>query len=162
MLPIEIHCSPIKDSKGKLIGFQGILLDITSRKKYEDKIKHLCFHDKLTGLYNRAYFEEELERLNNSRLLPISVIMGDVNNLKVINDTFGHQHGDQLLIKIADILRSTFRKSDVISRFGGDEFSIILPNTSYEKGVEIINRVKKPVKRTVPKFVLNYLTGDCH
>ncbi|NLL61903.1 MAG: diguanylate cyclase [Candidatus Atribacteria bacterium] len=147
LLPIEIHCSPIKDSKGKLIGFQGILLDITSRKKYEDKIKHLCFHDKLTGLYNRAYFEEELERLNNSRLLPISVIMGDVNNLKVINDTFGHQHGDQLLIKIADILRSTFRKSDVISRFGGDEFSIILPNTSYEKGVEIINRVKKACQK---------------
>lgn len=143
LLSVEVHSSPLKDSKGKLIGFQGILLDITSRKKYEDKIKHLCFHDKLTGLYNRAYFEEELERLNHSRILPISIIMGDVNNLKVVNDTFGHQHGDQLLIKIANILRSAFRQSDVISRFGGDEFSIILPNTSYDKGVEIIKRVKK-------------------
>lgn len=143
LLPIEIHSSSIKDSDGKLVGFQGILLDITARKEYEDKIKYLSFHDKLTGLYNRAYFEEELERLNHSRRLPISIIVGDVNNLKMVNDTFGHQHGDQLLIKIANVLRSTFRKGDIISRFGGDEFSIILPSTSREKGVEIINRMKK-------------------
>ncbi|HOF03558.1 MAG TPA: diguanylate cyclase [Atribacterota bacterium] len=142
-LPVEIYVSPIKNYKGKRIGFQGILLDITSRKEYEDKIKYLSFHDKLTGLYNRAYFEEELQRLSHSRNLPISIIIGDVNNLKMINDTFGHQHGDQLLTNIAAILKSGFRKSDIISRWGGDEFSVILPHTSKEKGIDIINRIKE-------------------
>ena len=147
LLSVEIYSSTIKNSEGKIAGFQGILLDITSRKEYEDKIKYLSFHDKLTGLYNRAYFEEELERLNHSRRLPISIIVGDVNNLKMVNDAFGHQHGDQLLIKIANVLQSTVRKGDIISRFGGDEFSIILPGTSREKGVAIIDRMKKVCKR---------------
>ena len=143
LLPVEIHSSSIRNYKGELIGFHAILLDITPRKEYEDKIKYLSFHDKLTGLYNRAYFEEELHRLNHSRNLPISIIIGDVNNLKIINDTFGHQHGDQLLFKISTVLRSCFRKSDIISRWGGDEFSVILPHTSREKGIDIINRIKK-------------------
>jgi len=142
-IPVEIHVAQIRNSKGELTGFRGVILDISERKKYEDKIRHLSFHDKLTDLYNRAYFEEELKRLNHKRKLPISIIIGDVNNLKAINDTFGHQHGDRLLSKIAGALRSCFRKSDIISRWGGDEFSIILPNTSREKGIEIINRIKK-------------------
>lgn len=140
-IPVEIHGSPIENNKGELLGFRGIVLEITERKEYEDKIKYLSFHDKLTGLYNRAYFEEELKRLNHKRNLPISIIIGDVNSLKIINDTFGHQHGDKLLRKIAMVLKSCFRKSDVISRWGGDEFSIILPHTPREKGIAIINRI---------------------
>ncbi len=142
-IPVEIHGSIIRNNTGKLIGFRGIVLDITERKEYEDKIKYLSFHDKLTDLYNRAYFEEELKRLNSKRNLPISIIIGDINNLKMINDTFGHQHGDRLLIKIASVLQSCFRKSDVISRWGGDEFSIILPHTSRERGISIINRISQ-------------------
>jgi len=147
LMPVEIYGSSIKDNKGELIGFRGIILDITFRKEYENKIRYLSFHDKLTGLYNRAYFEEELQRLNHSRNLPISIIIGDVNNLKMINDTFGHQHGDQLLCSIANVLKSCFRKSDIISRWGGDEFSIILPHTSKEKGIEIIDRINKECQR---------------
>jgi diguanylate cyclase (GGDEF)-like protein/PAS domain S-box-containing protein len=142
-IPVEIHVSPFKNDSAEVDGFRGIILDITKRKGYEDKIKYLSFHDKLTGLYNRAYFEEELKRLNNKRKLPISIIIGDVNNLKMINDSFGHQHGDNLLHKIAGVLKSCFRKSDVVSRWGGDEFSIILPNTTLEKGEEIIARIAK-------------------
>ena len=145
--PVEIHGAPIENGTGRVKGFRGIILDITERKEYEDKIKYLSFHDKLTDLYNRAYFEEELKRLNNKRNLPISIIIGDVNNLKMINDTFGHQHGDRLLIKIATVLQSCFRKSDVISRWGGDEFSIILPNTSREKGITIINRISQECQK---------------
>jgi len=146
-IPVEIHGAPIKNDKKELSGFRGIILDITERKEYEDRIKYLSFHDKLTGLYNRAYFEEELKRLNNKRNLPISIIIGDINNLKMINDTFGHQHGDRLLGKIAGVLQSCFRKSDVISRWGGDEFSIILPNTPREKGINIINRVNQECQK---------------
>jgi diguanylate cyclase (GGDEF)-like protein/PAS domain S-box-containing protein len=146
-IPVEIHGSPIKNDVEKTIGFRGIILDISKRKEYEDRIKYLSFHDKLTGLYNRAYFEEELKRLNHKRNLPISIIIGDVNNLKMINDTFGHQHGDHLLQKIANVLKSCFRKSDVISRWGGDEFSVILPNTPREKGIDIIYRIGQECKK---------------
>ena len=147
LLPVECYATAIKNEKGKTIGFHGILLDISSRKEYEEKIKYLSFHDKLTDLYNRAYFEEEIQKMDNIRNLPLSIIIGDVNNLKAINDTFGHQHGDQLLIRIAEVLKSCFRRSDVISRWGGDEFSIILPYTAKEKGIEIINRVKQECQR---------------
>ncbi len=147
LMPVECYAHTVKDEKDRVVGFRGIFLDITSRKEYEEKIKYLSFHDKLTGLYNRAYFEEELQRLDDIRNLPLSIIIGDVNNLKIINDTFGHQHGDQLLHRIAGVLKSCFRKSDVISRWGGDEFSIILPHTAREKGIEIINRIKKECQR---------------
>ena len=146
-LPVECHSSAIKNEKGKTIGFQCVLLDITPRKEYEEKIKYLSFHDKLTGLYNRAYFEEELVKLDSNRNLPLSIVMGDVNNLKMINDTFGHQHGDHLLSRIAEVLKSCFRRSDVISRWGGDEFSAILPYTTRETGIGIINRIKKECQR---------------
>ncbi len=146
-LPVECHSSAIKNEKGKTIGFQCVLLDITPRKEYEEKIKYLSFHDKLTGLYNRAYFEEELVKLDSNRNLPLSIVMGDVNNLKMINDTFGHQQGDQILCRIAEVLKSCFRKSDVISRWGGDEFSAILPYTTRETGIGIINRIKKECQR---------------
>ena len=147
IIPIEIHGSVIKNNAGKAISFCGIVFNTTERKEYEDKIKYLSFHDKLTGLYNRAYFEEELKRLNHKRNLPISIIIGDINNLKMINDTFGHQHGDRLLCKIASVLQSCFRKSDVISRWGGDEFSIILPNTLREKGIDIIDRISRECQK---------------
>ena len=147
LLAVECYTAAIKNEKGKTIGFQSILLDISSWKEYEERITYLSFHDKLTGLYNRAYFEEEIQKRDNIRNLPLSIIIGDVNNLKTINDTFGHQHGDQLLIRIAEVLKSCFRRSDVISRWGGDEFSIILPNTTREKGIEIINRVKQECQR---------------
>ena len=101
----------------------------------------------MTGLYNRAYFEEELVKLDSNRNLPLSIVMGDVNNLKMINDTFGHQHGDHLLSRIAEVLKSCFRRSDVISRWGGDEFSAILPYTTRETGIGIINRIKKECQR---------------
>jgi diguanylate cyclase (GGDEF)-like protein len=96
----------------------------------------------LTGLYNRAYFEEELKRLDTPRQLPISLILGDVNGLKLINDAFGHEEGDRLLRQIALILRESCRKEDVVARLGGDEFGVFLPRTSAEAAGEIIPRIK--------------------
>jgi diguanylate cyclase (GGDEF)-like protein len=79
----------------------------------------VSFHDSVTGLYNRAYFEEEIKRLDTGRSLPVSLIIGDLNNLKLVNDTFGHEEGDRLLQKIAEILRKTCRNEDVMARWGG-------------------------------------------
>ncbi|GAI99512.1 unnamed protein product, partial [marine sediment metagenome] len=107
-----------------------------------EKIVYLSFHDRLTGLYNRAYFDEELNRLNTERQLPITIVMGDLNGLKLINDVYGHSKGDMLLRDIANILKESFRKEDITSRWGGDEFISILPKTSAKDARSIIKRIK--------------------
>jgi len=92
--------------------------------------------------------EEEMKRLDSSRQLPISVIMIDVNGLKLFNDTYGHQKGDQLLIKTAELLKSSTRSEDIIARWAGDEFVILLPNTD-QKGIEkIISRLENNCIKT--------------
>ncbi len=126
---------------GKIIGYHGIYTDIRERKAAEAKIRFLSFYDKLTGLYNRAFFEEELKRLDMERQLPLAIIIGDVNGLKLTNDVFGHFVGDQLLIETADILTKACRKEDVICRWGGDEFAILLPRTNKESVDKICCRI---------------------
>jgi len=118
------------------------IIDITDKKISEGKLEYLSFHDSLTGLYNRAYFEEELKRLNKSRNIPLSLIIGDLNSLKLINDAFGHNKGDYILKKMSGILRNCCRKEDIISRWGGDEFAIILPDTCADTTDNIIGRIK--------------------
>jgi len=134
---------PFYDKKGKIIGTFGISRDITDRKKAEEKIEYLSFHDVLTGLYNRAYFDEELNRIDTERQLPITIVMGDLNGLKLINDAYGHSKGDMVLRNIADILKESFRKEDITSRWGGDEFISILPKTSVKDARSIIKRIKE-------------------
>jgi len=113
------------------------------RKQAEERIKHLSFHDALTGLYNRAYFEEELERYNFPRYYPLSIVMFDVNGLKVINDTFSHSEGDRLLQHLSQILTSVSRQGDILARIGGDEFAILLPSTTLEQAHNFCERIKK-------------------
>ncbi|MCX5917239.1 MAG: diguanylate cyclase [Deltaproteobacteria bacterium] len=129
-------------SEGMPPFIEGRMEDITERKSSEDRIHYLSFHDKLTGLYNRAYFEEELKRLDTPRQLPISVILGDVNGLKLINDAFGHEEGDRLLRQIALILKESCRKEDIVARMGGDEFAVFLTKTGAEAAGEIIRRIR--------------------
>ena len=118
-------------------------MDITERKRAEAQVKYLSFNDKLTGLYNRAFFEEELSRLDTERQLPLSLIMGDVNGLKLINDALGHESGDRLLRKVAEILRNSCRKEDIIARWGGDEFIILLPKTKAHCAERICERIQE-------------------
>ncbi|MGB9857509.1 MAG: diguanylate cyclase domain-containing protein [Dictyoglomaceae bacterium] len=134
---------PAKNEQGETIGVVELIQEITEKKRMEDEIKYLSFHDKLTGLYNRAFFEEELIRLNTKRQLPLSIIMGDLNGLKLVNDTFGHKEGDNLLIAISKVLRKSCRKEDIIARWGGDEFVILLPKTDKFTSQRICERIKR-------------------
>lgn len=133
-------------SQGTFLGNKRVLLsivrNITDRKKKEDENLYLSYHDVLTGLYNRRFYEEEIKRLDTERNLPISIIMGDVNGLKLINDAFGHNAGDELLQKAASAIRSACRTEDIVARWGGDEFVILLPKTKTEEADEIVKRIK--------------------
>ena len=142
--PVKAIFAPIGsigNSNGKTEGGIGIVEDITERKKAEEKVLHMSFHDQLTGLYNRHYLESELKRLDTDRQLPISIIMADVNGLKLINDTYGHLKGDELLIRAANIISKASRKEDLIARWGGDEFVILLPQTSNTEASLIKKRI---------------------
>lgn len=139
----NIRISPILDSFNKSIGKLLILTDITAIKEKEKQLYYQSYHDKLTGIYNRSYFEEELNRLDTKRQFPISIIIGDINGLKLINDAYGHNKGDEVLIKTAEILKSNLRYEDILTRWGGDEFAIILPKTKRKDAISIIDRTKE-------------------
>lgn len=119
----------------------GISRDVTERKKIDDEIRFLSFHDQLTGLYNRRYYEVELNRLDTQRNLPLSFITVDVNGLKMTNDVFGHNMGDELIKLAAKALKEGCREDDIIARVGGDEFLILLPKTSREDCEIIVSRI---------------------
>lgn len=121
--------------------------DVSERKRAEEHIKYLSYHDKLTGLYNRAFFEEELKRLDTERQLPLTIIIGDINDFKLVNDNYGHKAGDEFLVKIANNLKSACRNEDIVCRWGGDEFAILLPLTPLEVGKGLINRINKALSQ---------------
>jgi diguanylate cyclase (GGDEF)-like protein/PAS domain S-box-containing protein len=152
---------PFYNKKGEIIGTFGISRDITEQKKAEEKIWYLSFHDKLTGLYNRAFFEEELKRLDTKRQLPLSIIFCDVNGLKEINENFGYERGDLLLRKFAEVLKSCFRNEDVVVRWGGDEFIMILPNTDEMDVENVTKRIQlKCQQKSKPNMPMSAAIGS--
>jgi diguanylate cyclase (GGDEF)-like protein len=114
--------------------------------QYEE-ISYISYHDFLTGLYNRIYFEEAKRRVDTARQLPISIIMGDINGLKLVNDGFGHSKGDEVLVEIAKILKGCCRKEDIVSRIGGDEFGILLPKTDSQSARQICSLISDACKK---------------
>jgi len=117
------------------------------RKRVEEKIHFVSIHDTLTGLYNRAYFDEELRRLERGGVFPVSILMADVDKLKIINDKKGHAAGDELLRLTAQVLRSAFRQEDIIARIGGDEFAVLLPGIDKEMAKKAIKRIRASINK---------------
>jgi len=130
----------------RIANIQVLLEDITDSKKTRRELEYLRFHDQLTGLYNRAFMDQEIKRLDVSRKLPMSIILGDINGLKLVNDAFGNDEGDRLLCMIADIFRRSCRREDIIARYGEDEFIVLLPNTDAETVSGIGNRIMEMCK----------------
>ena len=140
---LSITKTPKMDSNGHVEFVVCSAIDITDQREAEKIIYHLTYYDELTNLYNRRFFNKELERLTNQKHVPLSIIMIDVNGLKVVNDTYGHLEGDKYLKLIAEILKKSCKKTDVISRWGGDEFIILMPNAMKKDTDNIIKRIKE-------------------
>lgn len=117
---------PILNSEGIIIGYNGICRNIHKRKEQENRFKDLSYLDGLTKLYNQAYFKKVISILNQELNTSIGLIVCDLDNLKYVNDTFGHSTGDRLLIEVSKILQDNVDKNSIISRIGGDEFAIII------------------------------------
>ncbi|SHK52943.1 PAS domain S-box-containing protein/diguanylate cyclase (GGDEF) domain-containing protein [Clostridium cavendishii DSM 21758] len=137
---------PIVNEEGEAWGIVGVSRDVTNKMKMEEELIKLSCIDTLTGLYNRAYFEKEAVRLNQEQYLPLSIIMGDVNGLKIVNDTLGHLEGDEYLKTIASTIKAIFNGNTSIFRWGGDEVAILLPNIDEAEANNICKKIFKACK----------------
>lgn len=135
------------DENNRPTSVVGITIDISVQKKAVLRFQKLSYTDPVTGLFNRAYFNKALEELDREDALPLSIIIGDLNGLKLANDTFGHKAGDDLLNKMAEILKATCRRDDIICRWGGDEFAIILPNTTEKEAHRVCERIRQACQK---------------
>lgn len=139
----EVIKIPLLDKYGNVKGVVGRSLDITERKKYQDKLEYLSYTDILTGAKNRTYFEEVEKRYSEEGKLPLGVIMGDANGLKLVNDTFGHRQGDKLLTDITEVLKNVSKNVGEVFRIGGDEFIILVPEASLKQCEELILEIEE-------------------
>jgi diguanylate cyclase (GGDEF)-like protein/PAS domain S-box-containing protein len=144
---VEVNVGIFED-QGQFAGEIVVARDISKRKAMEDKLKLLSFYDSLTGLYNRTLFEEEMKRLGYGRHTPIGIIVCDVDGLKLINDSLGHEKGDELLQLAANVLKRCFRESDIVARIGGDEFAVLLP----ESGQEVTHARAQRIRTTIDEY----------
>lgn len=127
LIPIEDSAAPILDKRGNMYGVVVIFRDVSNAKEKKKKIEYLSFHDELTGLYNRRFYYNYMEMMENEDIYPLGFIMGDVNGLKLTNDVFGHTLGDKLLVTVAEAIQLSLDYKCKVIRWGGDEFIIIVP-----------------------------------
>lgn len=132
--------APFSHGTGNSRKFILMIEDISDQKRYEKELHYLATHDALTGLYNRGFYEIELQRLTNGRYFPVSVIMADIDGLKAVNDQMGHEAGDKLIKAAASVLADSFRADDVVARIGGDEFAVVVRGANADVMLNIVKR----------------------
>lgn len=137
----EVIKKPVLDNTGEVVGIIGLALDITEKKEVEERLKYISYIDVLTGAYNRAYFEDKVKEFSAEEYFPVGVIMGDANGLKILNDTFGHSEGDNLLKIVTTILKDVCKGRGLVFRIGGDEFVVLVPNTQKNECENIIKEI---------------------
>jgi len=147
---VEISLKYRRNDAGD-IEIVGVSRNIEERKKAEREVLYLSYHDQLTGLYNRRFYEEELQRMNFQRNMPLTMVIADVNGLKLTNDAFGHLAGDDLLRKFAAVINQELRAEDTVARIGGDEFAILLPRTDSAGAEALVNRIRERVQSVKPE-----------
>jgi len=146
---LENFYAPIYNKEKKIMGVTVFSHDITERKTYEQSILYISYHDVLTGLKNRRFYNEELDRIDHHQYLPISIVMADINGLKLMNDAFGHDQGDELLKVVATGLAACFESHGVVARIGGDEFVAIMTNTDFNVAMSLIEQAKARIEEHV-------------
>ena len=154
--------SMLYDEHGHIVGAIESIKDISSRKEMEQQLRYLSWHDSLTGLYNRAYFEREMQILSQKCHQTLAIIICDVDGLKLVNDTLGHNTGDTLLVRSAEVLRECLGENDMIARIGGDEFAVLLPDASPEIAESACRCIRNSVTRyntEHPDLLLSISTG---
>ena len=145
---IELSAAPITGSENVILGAVVIFKDITRRREEMKNIEDLSYRDALTGLYNRRFLNETVSNLNNALSLPLTVMVVDVNGLKLTNDAFGHSIGDQLLKEVSSIIKNVTRQEDIVCRTGGDEFIILLPNSDRAQAKALKDRIVSLASKT--------------
>ncbi len=138
---LEIQRHNLWDAGGQSLGLLIVARDVTARKQVEQELRAQSYHDRLTGLSNRRYFDDEAARLQSSREFPVAVFAFDLDGLKQVNDRDGHAAGDVLLQAMASFLTQFFRAGDRVVRQGGDEFVVLLPSTSADEAEHIRDRL---------------------
>lgn len=141
-IPVADSAAPILNLRGEMTGAVLVMRNATEERKHLERINYLAFHDVLTGLYNRRFFDEETKRLDVERNFPLSIIVGDVNGLKLTNDAFGHDVGDKLLKEMGKALKKACRKDDIVARWGGDEIIVLLPKTNLKSAENVSQRIQ--------------------
>jgi diguanylate cyclase (GGDEF)-like protein/PAS domain S-box-containing protein len=158
----EFIVSPLHTDAGDLVGRMLVWHDISERKQLEERLRYASSHDYLTGLYNRTFYEEQLALVRKSRTWPTTVIALDLDNLKLINDQYGHASGDQLLKRAARVLSTCLRKGDIVARVGGDEFMVIMQNSSEQDAKIICERMLSLTQAendAHPEMILQFSVG---
>lgn len=148
---VDVYSCPISSEVGTL--FYSIIFDVTEREQALNEIKYISYHDHLTDLYNRRYFDQVLTKLNTPDQLPLAVIMADINGLKLINDSLGHQAGDRQLIRVSQLIKTACDDTAIVARIGGDEFAVILPRANHLKTQKLIKEMKYLASLSQPENI---------